>query len=104
LQQCTDGPIRFRRGKVSSASASEAPSTCTTSPVLASAIFAFTVCFVMTIAVSLVTKPRAEKELVGLVYSLTQRPRSDGEPWYSRPPVLGACVLAGALVLNVIFW
>jgi SSS family solute:Na+ symporter len=68
------------------------------------AIFAFTVCFVMTIAVSLVTKPRAEKELVGLVYSLTQRPRSDGEPWYSRPPVLGACVLAGALVLNVIFW
>ncbi len=38
------------------------------------AIFAFSVNFIVTIAVSLVTKPRAESELVGLVYSLTPKP------------------------------
>jgi SSS family solute:Na+ symporter len=68
------------------------------------AIFAFTTCLVVTILVSLVTKPREEKELVGLVYSLTKRPSLAGVPWYSRPAALGACVLAGALVLNIIFW
>jgi SSS family solute:Na+ symporter len=68
------------------------------------AIFAFSVCFVVTIAVSLVTKPRDEKDLVGLVYSLTPKQTDDGEAWYARPAVLGSCVLAGALVLNIVFW
>ena len=68
------------------------------------AISAFTACFVVTIAVSVVTKARAEKELVGLVYSLTERPRSEGEAWYMRPPVLGVCILAAVLALNVLFW
>ena len=39
------------------------------------AIWAWTTCFVVTIIVSLVTRPREEEELVGLVYSLTPRPR-----------------------------
>ena len=68
------------------------------------AICAFTACFVITIAVSVATKPRAEHELVGLVYSLTERPRSEGEAWYMRPAVLGVCILAGVLVLNIVFW
>jgi solute:Na+ symporter, SSS family len=68
------------------------------------AICAFVVCFLVTVVVSLVTKPRDEKDLVGLVYSLTERPRSEGDAWYARPVVLGACVLAGALVLNIVFW
>jgi len=68
------------------------------------AIFAWTSCFVMTLLVSLLTRPRAEKELVGLVYSLTERPREDQLPWYQRPAVLAVLVLLIALVLNIIFW
>ncbi len=39
------------------------------------AIFAWTVCFVATIAISLVTRPRVQSELTGLVYGLTKMPR-----------------------------
>src|SRR5712671_395149 len=45
------------------------------------AIWAFTVCFVVTVAVSLITRPRAENELVGLVYSLTPRLRETDRAW-----------------------
>ena len=68
------------------------------------AIFAWTACFLITIAISLATRPRADKELVGLVYSLTERPKDDKLEWYKRPLVLGAIVLGVALVLNIIFW
>jgi SSS family solute:Na+ symporter len=68
------------------------------------AIFAWTACFLVTIVVSVITRPRDDKELVGLVYSLTERPREDGVVWYQRPVVLGVIVIAAALVLNIIFW
>jgi len=68
------------------------------------AIWAWTTCFVVTILVSMVTKPREEKELVGLVYSLTEKPSEGHLPWYQRPAVLGIFVLSVALLLNIIFW
>ena len=68
------------------------------------AIWAFTVCFVVTVGVSLVTRPRPENELVGLVYSLTPRPSEEGRAWYTRPAALGAAVLAVTLLLNFAFW
>src|SRR5467141_535084 len=68
------------------------------------AIWAFTVCFVVTVAVSLITRPRAENELVGLVYSLTPRLRETDQAWYARPAVLGLGVLAATLLLNLLFW
>jgi SSS family solute:Na+ symporter len=68
------------------------------------AIDAWTVCFVVTIVVSLVTKPRAEDELRGLVYSLTERPRDERLPWYERPVILGVIVLAAVVALNVVFF
>jgi SSS family solute:Na+ symporter len=68
------------------------------------AIDAWAVCFIVTIVVSLMTKPRDDRELVGLVYSLTERPREEGVPWYQRPVVLGVLVLCGTLLLNVIFY
>jgi SSS family solute:Na+ symporter len=68
------------------------------------AIWAWTACFVVTILVSLVTRPRKEAELTGLVYSLTER-ISDGRlPWYQRPAILGIVVLGLAVILNIIFW
>jgi SSS family solute:Na+ symporter len=68
------------------------------------AIFAWTTCFVVTILVSLLTRPREERELTGLVYSLTDRPRDDRAPWYQRPATLGVIVLLMTIVLNIIFW
>ena len=67
------------------------------------AIWAFIVCFLVTIAVSLLTKPLNEKDLVGLVYSLTEKPHEEHLLWYKRPAYLGGFVLILALVLNIIF-
>ncbi len=66
------------------------------------AIYAWTTCFVVTIVVSLLTKPRKESELVGLVYSLTEKPKDDAKSWYARPATLGIVVLLMAVVLNII--
>ncbi len=68
------------------------------------AIWAWTVCFLVTIAVSLVTRPRDEEQLHGLVYSLTERVRSEDVPWFERPAVLGCIVLGIVLLLNIVFW
>lgn len=68
------------------------------------AIWAWTTCFVVTIVVSLVTTPRDDRELVGLVYSLTEKPKDDGAAWYGRPAVLGVVVLIAVAALNFLFW
>ena len=68
------------------------------------AIVAWVTCFVVTIIVSLATRPRAEDELRGLVYSLTPRPRDEGLAWYARPWVLACVVLCLTIVLNLIFF
>jgi SSS family solute:Na+ symporter len=67
------------------------------------AIWAWTVCFLVTIFVSLVTRPRDEKELGGLVYSLTPKPDEGHLAWYARPAALGIGVLILAAILNFIF-
>ena len=68
------------------------------------AIFAWTACFLITIVVSLATKPRAEEELKGLVYSLTPKPSEEALKWYQRPAWLAIGVLIATLLLNYIFW
>lgn len=67
------------------------------------AIIAWTTCFIVTIAVSLLTKPKPDAQLVGLVYGLTEKPKSDGGKWYGNPMVLGLIVLGLTLILNIIF-
>jgi SSS family solute:Na+ symporter len=68
------------------------------------AIYAWTTCFLVTILVSVLTKPRPDKELVGLVYSLTDRATEDLLPWFKRPGILGIIVLVLTLALNVVFY
>jgi SSS family solute:Na+ symporter len=68
------------------------------------AIVAWTTCFVVTILVSLATRPRAPEELQGLVYGLTPKPVDTAVPWYQRPVALAVVVLAVTLALNVVFF
>jgi SSS family solute:Na+ symporter len=69
------------------------------------AIVAWTVCFSMTILISLATKrTRTDEELKGLVYALTPKIKEANEPVWLRPGVLAVVVLAIAVVLNIIFW
>jgi SSS family solute:Na+ symporter len=68
------------------------------------AIFAWTTCFTVTIIISLLTTPRPDSELKGLVYALTDRPQDVGLVWYQKPAVLAVVVLAMLVVLNWIFW
>ena len=65
---------------------------------------AFVVCFIITLFVSLFTKPRPESSLVGLVYSLTPRQKDSEKVWYKNPLVLGIIVLLATLALNIIFY
>jgi SSS family solute:Na+ symporter len=67
------------------------------------AIFAWTACFVVTILVSLVTRPHEPEKLTGLVYSLTERPQTRDLPWYQRPGILALVALAIVVLLNIIF-
>jgi len=69
------------------------------------AIFAWSACFVATIAISLVTaRQKSDDELKGLVYALTPRLTDREIVWYKRPATLAVLVLGLTLMLNVIFW
>jgi SSS family solute:Na+ symporter len=68
------------------------------------AIIAWTTCLVVTVLVSLATRPRPASELTGLVYSLTPRPGDGGLPWIRRPWVLAVAVLGLTLALNFVFF
>jgi SSS family solute:Na+ symporter len=67
------------------------------------AIWAWTVCFVVTILVSFVTRPREEKELEGLVYGLTKIPHEEGVSWYRRPAPVAIAVGVMLVILNLWF-
>jgi solute:Na+ symporter, SSS family len=67
------------------------------------AIYAWTVCFLVTIVISLMTKPRPEEELRGLVYALTEKAHETGGRWFTRPVPIGIAVLVLTLILNLIF-
>jgi hypothetical protein len=42
--------------------------------------------------------------LKGLVYSLTPKIKSEGQPIWQRPAVAGTALLIACLILNLIFW
>jgi SSS family solute:Na+ symporter len=68
------------------------------------ALIAWTVCFVVTIVVSLFTKPKPETELKGLVYSLTPKAEVKETVWYKRPLVLAIVALVILIVFNILFF
>ncbi len=68
------------------------------------AIVAWVTCFVVTIVVSLATRPRPADELGGLVYGLTPKPEDAARRWYERPGPLAMIVLALTVLLNLVFF
>jgi SSS family solute:Na+ symporter len=68
------------------------------------ASFAFTVCFTLTLVISLATaRTKTDEELKGLVYSLTPKIKTEEKEWYLRPAVVGILLLLCCLILNIIF-
>jgi SSS family solute:Na+ symporter len=71
---------------------------------MARAFFAWIVCLAVTIAVSLVTQPKPDDELRGLVWGLTEQKEAVEEAWYKKPWVLAVIVLTITVALNIYFW
>jgi SSS family solute:Na+ symporter len=61
-------------------------------------------CVVVTLLVTLVTKPRPDAELKGLVYSLTEVAHEDRVGLLHRPIFWGGIAMALLVVLQIIFW
>ena len=68
------------------------------------AMWSLIVNVVVTVAVSLFTKPKPEHELRGLVYGLTELAPEGHFPFFRRPITWAAAVAVGFVLLNVLFW
>jgi SSS family solute:Na+ symporter len=66
---------------------------------------AFVVDAIVTIAVTLASRPKPVDELQGLVYGMANVDEA-ARPlrWWERPALLGATTLTGAAILTIIFW
>lgn len=60
--------------------------------------------FITTIIVSLFTKPKNDEELKGLVYSLTEKPKSIDNKWYQKTIPLSIALIIATIILNIIFF
>ena len=72
------------------------------------AITAFVTDLVVTVAVTLVTKPKPEHELAGLVWGVhdPNAPDPDSVPkplWWASPKLLAATAIGIVIVLSIIF-
>ncbi len=66
--------------------------------------WAWLICFVVTIVVSLFTEKRPREELVGLVKGLTPLEKDEGAKFYQRPEIMALVSLAIMILLNILFW
>jgi SSS family solute:Na+ symporter len=68
------------------------------------AFWSFSICAAVTVVVSLMTQPKPETELVGLVYGATAIPSEEDLPLFKRPVFWAVVVGIVFVILNVIFW
>jgi solute:Na+ symporter, SSS family len=69
---------------------------------------AFVVDIAISYAVTIAGRPKPERELVGLVYSLTPKenfhdPRDARDAWYQKPSLLAGIALVLVIILNIVF-
>jgi SSS family solute:Na+ symporter len=67
-------------------------------------LWSWIICVVVTVVVSMVTKPKPESELVGLVYGATEIPTEAQVPLYHKPAFWAVVVAIVFIALNVMFW
>ena len=68
------------------------------------ALWSWIVCMVVTISVSMATRPKPVAELNGLVYGATEIPKEAHTSLFHRPAFWAAVVGITFVILNVIFW
>jgi SSS family solute:Na+ symporter len=68
------------------------------------ALWSFLVCVVVTVTVSLATRPKPDAELAGLVMGLTEIPAIGNVPFYQKPLFWAGVVAVIFVVLNIVFW
>ncbi len=68
------------------------------------ALWSWIICVVVTVIVSLMTRPKPDSELAGLVYGATAIPAETNLPLYRRPLFWAVIVALVFAVLNIIFW
>jgi SSS family solute:Na+ symporter len=68
------------------------------------ALWSWILCVLVTVVVSLMTKPKPESELVGLVYGATAIPSEGNLAWFQKPIFWAGVAAALLLILQWIFW
>jgi len=68
------------------------------------ALWSWIVCVIVTVVVSLMTRPKPESELTNLVYGCTVIPSEGHLPVWQRPIFWAGVVAAAFIALNIIFW
>jgi solute:Na+ symporter, SSS family len=68
------------------------------------ALWSWLVCVLVTVVVSLATRPKPISELEGLVYGASKLPEEHDDHWYQKPILWASVIAVLFVVLNVIFW
>ena len=67
-------------------------------------LWSWLVCVIVTVLVSLMTRPMDEKRLAGLVYGCTDIPSEGQYPLYQRPIFWAGVIAVVFVILNTLFW
>jgi SSS family solute:Na+ symporter len=68
------------------------------------ALWCWLICVIVTIVVSLMTEPKSDAELKGLVYGATEIPQVEKVVFWHHPVFWAAVVGAVFVILQIIFW
>ena len=68
------------------------------------ALWSWSICVIVTVVVSLLSRPKPVEELTGLVYGCTVLPSEGHLPLWKRPIFWGALSAAAFVILQWIFW
>jgi SSS family solute:Na+ symporter len=68
------------------------------------ALWSWIICVIVTVVVSLMTRPKPESELTNLVFGCTEIPSEGHLPVWQRPIFWAGVVAAAFIALNIIFW
>ena len=68
------------------------------------ALWSWLICVIVTVVVSLATKPKPVSQLAGLVYGATEIPSEGNLPLIHRPLFWASVVIVIFVIVNIIFW